>query len=1188
MMMRLPLAAVFGALAAALPITPQCEPACAEGEFCRVAVAASGAACDTKLPKTCAKLAVRGQQCGGAGGEAQDCFRNQCKSPLKCRANNVDADLPGTCAKQCDIGGGEMVFEGWTGPVAGEGKWCHIRYCDGTEDKEAGGVLKTNGDATAPCPTDLTDGLRCCVGAGKPNQVCCGANGAWLTPDGTVTCARVLAKAGSKAAPFSKTCTDACPATTKPAPGTPAHDDGWKGPDARDGKWCNTCVCTKGALACPDRECPKLKCCPAAAKKTGQVCCGVTGEWVTKDAKDNVVCGGVTMPYKADLATQPFHAACAGLRGCSLFSNVAVTKANGEKVFNPTKGQGCNECTCKDGTLDCPTAKCEAPKCCDAEMKPKTGEHVCCGLDGLWKKVDGAAKCGSYATQVEAKPAVGYPFFKACEPHCAANTAAGGPDKKVPLGWTGPKMKAVTPARDAAVTADVPWCDTCMCAVAAGAPAGTAPVVTCTTHAACPAVKCCPGPSPGADYACCGTTRRWVKAVDGKVKCGGHELAKDSTKLPLKAICTDKCTLDGGAVLSDGQSGPDAGAHWCKRCRCEGTTAKCTGGACARRCCAAEVPTLPAGAVWRCCGANGAWVMKGADDKYRCGSALVADSAEQLYPGTGTDAEKGVCPTVDPASTKCTLHNAAATKVDQGWRGSGLGDNWCHTCKCTAADAGKKVSCPAGTCPAVEKLLCCAKEKVVPAHVCCGLTGEWVAADAKCGPVDLALAGTAAAPVSAACATCTAGTATVPVGWFGSVPGAEWCNKCRCVRDGTLKCTTKTCPPAKCCAATKVGTVACCGTTGEWVAAAGGKYTCAHLTVEEADKGKAPFADACADTCDHDGTPVAVGWAGKKGDGCNYCKCVTAGNLLCSTRVCPGPPLCGTFNCAGAGKQMGVTTKPCVGACNAATCCAATCTEYVAHFPCTAPETLNAAAAGTACPTCNAATCCAMPAGPPGGGPHPMGCLVFVCTGPNFVMRPGGVCAGPGPCTEAECCLPTCAPYTCTTGMKKAALPANCAATPCTDGDCCDPPIPMGCLAHPCAAPNLVKRRGGVCAGPGPCTDAECCLPTCTPYTCTAGTKKAALPANCPATPCTDGDCCDPPGGGGGPGPGGPGMCAGHPCAAPNLVTNPAGACTMVPCSDADCCLPTCVPHVCKAGAKKDPLPANCPDTPCTDRNCCD
>ena len=895
--MRLPLLAVFALAAATDPKPKTCDgdSACGDTGFCRVAAGPSGA-CDKALPKTCATRSLRGQPCGGDGGETQDCFRQKCKGDLVCRVNAANAKLPGACAKQCEVDG-KKVFEGWTGPAKDAKNWCHTRYCDGSGDKDEGEV-KVSGDDKV-CPQGLETGLRCCVGAGKPNQVCCGATGAWLTPDGKVTCAHVLAEAGSKAAPFSKTCTDACPATTKPAPGTPAHDDGWKGPDARDGKWCNTCVCTKGALACPDRECPKLKCCPAAAKKTGQVCCGVTGEWVTKDAKDNVVCGGVTMPYKADLATQPFHAACAGLRGCSLFSNVAVTKANGEKVFNPTKGQGCNECTCKDGTLDCPTAKCEAPKCCDAEMKPKTGEHVCCGLDGLWKKVDGAAKCGSYATQVEAKPAVGYPFFKACEPHCAANTAAGGPDKKVPLGWTGPKMKAVTPARDAAVTADVPWCDTCMCAVAAGAPAGTAPVVTCTTHAACPAVKCCPGPSPGADYACCGTTRRWVKAVDGKVKCGGHELAKDSTKLPLKAICTDKCTLDGGAVLSDGQSGPDAGAHWCKRCRCEGTTATCTTNVCKKKCCAADKSKLPAGRTYRCCGASGEWVPK--DDetgKYRCGAHVLA-TGEPLFPDSGTAEAQGTCP--PPTPTKCTLFNAAATEVEQGWTGPGLGaTNWCHGCKCSAADVGKKVSCPTGpACPPKEKLLCCAKEAAAPAtDVCCGLTGEWVKPDGHCGAVNLKLSGTAGLPITAACTTeCTLeGGKKVPVGWFGQVPGAKWCNKCRCTSDGKLKCMTKTCSAERCCAKPKVGTVACCGVTGEWVAAVGGRYACGGLKVEVADTDKAPFhqvgCTAATKCALPDATPVAAGWWGKKGDNCNHCYCkagAAAGELKCTERPCTPP-----------------------------------------------------------------------------------------------------------------------------------------------------------------------------------------------------------------------------------------------------------------------------------------------------------
>ena len=1027
-MMRLPLVAVFGLAAAVTAKTCTDDKGCAADEFCRVAVAASGAACDKALPKTCVKRSVRGGSCEGGGGEDHECFINKCLDTLACRPNSqvLTPALPGACAKQCDIGGGEMVFEGWTGPVEGAGKWCHTRYCDGSDDKEPKGVLKTTGgDASAPCPTDLTNGLRCCVGAGDAaTQACCGATGAWVTKDATgkVKCANVEAAHGGKlAAPFSKTCTDACPATTTPPPGTPAHDDGWKGPSTVDKKWCNTCVCTKGALACPDRECPKLACCPPGDKKADQVCCGVTGEWVTKDAKDNVVCGGVTVPYKADLATQPFHAACAATRDCVVSTTPAKTIAHGKTERNPKAGQGCNTCTCTDATAVCETAYCPPAQCC-RDAKPTTGEQVCCGIDGLWKAVDTTAKCGvSVPTQAAGGgAATGYPFSAACV-GCEADVYVKGAWKKqtVSVGWKGPKQGGV-------------WCDTCTCKVN-GAP------TVCTAVADekdCPAARCCSAaaPAPTAEYVCCGATGRWVKKGAGNtVSCGGVAFTEGDpdTAALLGAACTaGVCTLTGGEKVADGWAGRNKGADWCKLCTCDNKAVpklSCTTNACTVRCCVGPKPTSPG--TWKCCGATATWVKDDAAGDYSCGGVTLK---------TGDQLTDTVCPTVDPATTKCTLHDAAATKVGQGWTGSGLGTNWCHSaCKCTAAAAGKPVSCPAGTCPAVEKLLCCAKEKVVPAHVCCGLTGEWVAADAKCGPVDLALAGTAAAPVSAACATCTAGTATVPVGWFGSVPGAQWCNKCRCVRDGTLKCTTKTCPPAKCCAAAKVGTVACCGTTGEWVAAVGGKYTCAHLTVEEADKGKAPFADACAGTCDHDGTPVALGWAGKKGDGCNYCKCVTAGNLQCSTRVCPGPPLCGTFNCAGAGKQMGVTTKPCVGACDAATCCAATCTEYVAHFPCTGPEVLDPAKAGTACPTCNAATCCAVPAG--GGGPGPGMCAGHPCAAPNLVPNPAGVCIMV-PCSDADCCLPTCVPFTCTAGVKKAVLPANCPATPCTNRDCCDPP----------------------------------------------------------------------------------------------------------------------------------------------------
>ena len=254
--MRLPLlaAVAFAAAVEAAPTGPKTcanDGECGDDEFCRVSVAASGGACEAAV-QTCAKLSVRGEQCGGGGGAAQDCFRNRCKSPLRCRENGVDAELPGTCAKECDIGGGVTVLEGWTGPVEGAGKWCHTSYCDGSDETAAGGVLKTSGgDAGAACPTGLADGLRCCVGAGESGQVCCGTSGAWVTPDGKARCGKVLAKGDSTGAPFSVTCTGVCART-----GAAAVDDGWRGPSAEDGEWCNTCVCARGKLACTERVCP--------------------------------------------------------------------------------------------------------------------------------------------------------------------------------------------------------------------------------------------------------------------------------------------------------------------------------------------------------------------------------------------------------------------------------------------------------------------------------------------------------------------------------------------------------------------------------------------------------------------------------------------------------------------------------------------------------------------------------------------------------------------------------------------------------------------------------------------------------------------------------------------------------------------------------------------------------------------
>eukprot|EP00754_Rhynchopus_humris_P028148 Rhum_TRINITY_DN15133_c0_g1::Rhum_TRINITY_DN15133_c0_g1_i7::g.140049::m.140049 len=297
-MMRLPLLAACAAVAAAgttmTPETCKLDTDCGEGLFCRTALAASGSVCDPSLPKTCVKLSGRGETCGG-DGEAYECFRNRCKEPLACRKTSLEAKALGTCVKQCTVeleGDKTMtVYEGWTGPALKQ--WCHKRYCDGSGDKEVGEVKEVPSDEV--CPQSLKEGLRCCVGQSEngKNQECCGANGQWVTPvEGKVTCAGVEATVGRDlAAPFSRTCTGVCKREN-----ADAVDDGWKGPSTEEGKWCNTCVCARGALTCTKRECPVLKCCPQAKKIPGvedQVCCGATGEWVAVDANKNVACSGV-------------------------------------------------------------------------------------------------------------------------------------------------------------------------------------------------------------------------------------------------------------------------------------------------------------------------------------------------------------------------------------------------------------------------------------------------------------------------------------------------------------------------------------------------------------------------------------------------------------------------------------------------------------------------------------------------------------------------------------------------------------------------------------------------------------------------------------------------------------------------------------------------------------------------------
>eukprot|EP00754_Rhynchopus_humris_P015793 Rhum_TRINITY_DN14473_c9_g1::Rhum_TRINITY_DN14473_c9_g1_i1::g.93379::m.93379 len=924
-MMRLPLLAVFALAATAAPTTE--EPVCsdtkpcpqtgdpkADTHFCRPAVAASGAACEAEKV-TCAKLSVRGESCGGTGLE---CFRNKCAGALVCRKNPVTLpgdnppELPGTCAKQCDLGGDKKVFEGWTGPVdATPANWCKTRYCDGSGATDAGELKDTTGNPDT-CPTDVASGLKCCPEADKakkakdtdpePVQVCCGATGKWIVlteADGSDKkekqyCAHVLAAKDSTAAPFSESCKDQC-SVADPAM---KFDDGWKGPDVREGKWCNTCVCTRTQMQCTDRPCPKLQCC-AEGDKTApdadEVCCGVTGKWVAKDAADMVTCHGVTRAFDAEVAA-PFHAKCDALRDCKFTSNVEVTVKNGESAADPRPGQGCNLCACADGKLTCATEVCEAPKCCAAGDKTMGTAEVCCGLTGAWVAVETeGAKCGSHAAKVNGAAATGYPFFKECDPQCAANTAAGGPDKMVPLGWTAPSAHA-----------DAKWCDLCKCAVAAGAPAGTAPVVTCTTLAGCPETKCCRSDNNKVPegFACCGATRKWVK-VDEKTKkvmCAGVTLddpGMNTPKAPLATVCDApvECTLPGGKKLGDGLTGRAAGDEWCNLCRCDAGAHECTKHTCTKKCC--DKATRPSDA-YRCCGADGLWVAKRADDTFMCGGVLVAADAAHVYPATGTEAEQGICEVA--TATMCKLRDAAETEVALGWSGSGRGDKWCHTCKCRAADLGKPVWCPAtpATCPEQAALRCCEAE-ITAGNVCCGLTGEVVPEAGMCGSVNLKDAGFAAdkAPLGAACPKCTVDGHAEPqaAGWKGYVLGDNWCKQCQCIAGGHTRCFAEGsgCPELKCCRPnTKPAGVdsLCCGATGEWVEGdVMGVAECAgHKTAANEAAPKKPFHTGTCDdpaggcTIPNVDKPVPVGWVGKVN--CNYCACLAMDVHRCTTRTC--------------------------------------------------------------------------------------------------------------------------------------------------------------------------------------------------------------------------------------------------------------------------------------------------------------
>ena len=851
------------AVSAAAVTTPDCSPACAPEQVCRLTVNADGLTCGTTTE--CVARVGKGKQCDGA---AAACFVDTCAAAFKCRQQVVaGADVGGLCTTFCPFEGSH-VFEGWTGPAPEPANWCHRRTCgaDGTIAYEVA-------EADRPvCATALE--LRCCKGEAPEDSACCGETGAWVKKQGeNFVCAGVSRTTGD-AAPFTTSCNDA---TRRCAADKPEL---WTGYSTEAGQWCNTCVCKATTLSCTMNTCltaAEARCCPKADKVDGSVCCGASGLWVTKDtATMKYACGGITRDAAGEL---PFAEECADMRKCVVtVAGATVEVEHGKSTHHRGADLWCNTCNCADGTLTCGSAPCTAAadlKCCPTSKGDPA--EVCCGVDGLWKAADGT--CGG----VKAEFAPAAPFTAIC-PLClkdATPPVVGAPVVDTAEGWTGLKVGGK-------------WCETCSCAAAAGA----APVMTCESVTACPALRCCVGTAPSGTV-CCGTTATWVPATGGKAECAGR--LRDVGSAPFDAKCGE-CDLKDGRKVPVMWAGRNNGDQWCASCHCQAAgDLQCTssGAPCPLTCCVAA--DEPAGGAARCCGASGKWVLP-TGGEYRCGGVSVA---------TGLPLHTGMCVVVLPAPT-CA--GAALDTVRQG--ADGTGANWCKDCKCTKmSPTTADWVCPPGDCAAMR----CCKATTMPVGArCCGALATWVmpaGGDVTCAGITRTTAVVDAAvlaPFGEVCDSCTADTVKMDIGMARPVPGNDWCSITKCTAADTLVVQqTKTCPALKCCQPPNPG-AKCCGATGMWASpdAVTGKFSCHGMDIT--DGSLKPLHDLECAACDFGsgfGTKPP-GWLGMVNCNRCYCRPGMPPQALCSPIPCPTCFFSGNLQGTGApiGKQPNLWT----------------------------------------------------------------------------------------------------------------------------------------------------------------------------------------------------------------------------------------------------------------------------------------